>query len=65
MARNTKAVNPRIPRKAKKVSGSSGQMKKLKELQGVTKQLEKRSVESGKLFDKQRKLKEQLGIDPF
>ncbi len=56
---------PRTPKKAKKVSGNSNQMKKLKELQSVTKQLEERSKTSSKLFDKQRKLKEQLGLDPF
>ena len=63
MARGISA--PRTPRKAKKVSGSANQMKKLKELQGVTKELEKRSKVSGALFDKQRKLKEQLGLDSF
>jgi len=52
-------------KKAKKVKGNAGQMKKLKELQAVTKQLDKRSKESERLFDKQRKLKGQLGIDPF
>jgi len=63
MARGISA--PRQTRKAKKVSGSANQMKKLKELQGVTKQLEERSKVSGKLFDRQRKLKEQLGLEPF
>ena len=68
MARKTNRVSvasPRTPRKVKQVSGNAKQMKKLKELQGVTKELEKRSKVSGKLFDKQRKLKEQLGLDPF
>lgn len=60
---HTKAA--RRPKKAKKVSGGPKQMKTLKELQRVTKQLEERSKTSGKLFDLQRKLKEQLGIDPF
>ncbi len=60
-----KNIAVRMPKKAQKVSGNTRQMKKLKELQGVTKQLEKRSKESSRLFDKQRKLKEQLGLDPF
>jgi len=68
MARKTNRISvasPRTPRKAKKVSGNANQMKKLKELQGVTKELDKRSKVSGELFDRQRKLKEQLGLDPF
>jgi len=59
------AISPRRTKKAKKVSGNPGQMKKLKELQSVTKTLEERSKTSEKLFVKQRKLKQQLGIDPF
>ena len=59
------AISLRRPKKAKKVTGNSNQMKKLKELQSVTKQLEERSKTSEKLFIKQQKLKEQLGIDPF
>jgi len=60
-----RAIQPRQPKRAKKVAGNANQMKKLKELQSVTKTLEQRSKVSGKLFDKQRKLKEQLGLDPF
>lgn len=67
MAKNTRARDSvvRLPKKAAKVSGNSNQMKKLKELQSVTKELDQRSKVSSKLHDKQRKLKEQLGLDPF
>jgi hypothetical protein len=58
-----------VPKKAKRVTGEKKQMKALKDLQDVNKAIEKRQKTldqrfevSSKLFDKRRKLQEQLGI---
>ncbi len=57
------------PKKAKRITSEKGQMKALKDLQGVNREiqerqktLDKRFEVSSKLFDKRRKLEEQLGI---
>jgi len=70
MGTKTRGVNPRIPKKAKQVSGDATKIKKLAELKKVTKQIDKvfkadnkRFERNEKLFSKSRKLKEQLGID--
>ena len=62
-------VGLKQPKKAKRVTGEKAQMKALKELQGVNQQIEvrqksldKRFEVSNKLFDKRRKLEQQLGI---
>jgi hypothetical protein len=62
-------VGLKQPKKAKRVLGEKAQMKALKELQGVNKQigvreksLDLRFEASRKLFDRRRKLQEQLGI---
>lgn len=49
-------------KKAKAVSGNSQKLKKLAELKKVNTELDKRFTVSDKLFTKQQKLKEQLGI---
>ncbi len=58
------------PKKVKRITSEKGQMKALKELQEVKKQIEAREKTldarfriSSKLFDRKRKLKEQLGIE--
>lgn len=53
------------PKKAKMVTGDKARIKKLDELQAVTKEIEERFEVSEKLFEKKRKLKEQLGIEIF
>ena len=55
-----KGIKPR--KKAKAVSGNSQKLKKLAELKKVNAELDKRFAVSDKLFTKQQKLKEQLGI---
>ena len=63
-------VNARTPKKAKQVTGNATKIKKLAELKKVTKEIDqahktdmKRFERSDKLFNKARKLKQQLGID--
>ena len=56
-------VNPRKSN-VKKVSGDKAKLSKLQQLKNVTKEIEERFKVSEKLFDKKRKLKQQLGIDP-
>ena len=62
-------VGLKQPKKAKRITTEKGQMKALKDLQDVNKQIEvrERALDlrfdaSRKLFDKRRKLQEQLGI---
>ena len=62
-------VGLKQPKKAKRITSEKGQMKALRELQSVNKQLDARQKTldarfrvSDKLFDKRRKLQEQLGI---
>ena len=62
-------VGLKEPKKAKRITSERGQMKALKDLRGVNKQIEAREKTldarfrvSQKLFDKRRKLQEQLGI---
>ncbi len=62
-------VGLKQPKKAKRITSEKGQMKALKELQEVNdqigvreKQLDLRFEKSRKLFDRRRKLQEQLGI---
>lgn len=62
-------VGLKQPKKAKRITSERGQMKALKDLQGVNKEIEAREKTldarfrvSQKLFDRRRKLQEQLGI---
>ena len=62
-------VGLKAPKKAKRITSEKGQMKALKELQDVNnkigvreRQLDLRFDASRKLFEKRRKLQEQLGI---
>lgn len=63
-------ISIRQPKKAKRVTGNKPKLKALKELQQVNAQVKKefgpdtkREKRLDKMFDKQRKLREQLGID--
>jgi len=63
-------VNSREPKKAKQVTGEKKKLQKLKELKTVKKEIKKffkaddrRFKAQDKLFTKERKLKEQLGIE--
>ena len=49
-------------KKAKAVSGDKNKLRKLAELKKVNKELDKRFTVSDKPFQRQAKLKEQLGI---
>ena len=67
--RNTIAA-PRMPKKAKQVTGNATKLKKLAELKKVNKAIDKihkadnkRFEKSDKLYTKSRKLREQLGIE--
>jgi len=53
------------PKKQKMATGDKAKLRKLDELQAVTKEIEERFEVSEKLFVKKRKLKEQLGIEIF
>lgn len=62
-------VGLKQPKKAKRITSERGQMKALKDLQGINKEIEARQKTldarfeiSSKLFDRRRKLQEQLGI---
>lgn len=62
-------VGLKKPKKVKRVIGEKAQIKVLKELQGINKQIEQRGKvmdarfeANHKLFERQRKLQEQLGI---
>lgn len=62
-------VGLKQPKKAKRVTGEKAQMKALKELRDINDQIEVRDKQldlrfeaNRKLFDKRRKLQEQLGI---
>lgn len=57
-----RGIGARPRKKAKAVSGNSQKLKKLAELKKVNAELDKRFTVSDKLFTKQQKLKEQLGI---
>ncbi len=62
-------VGLKQPKKAKRVKGEKAEMKALKDLRGVNQQIEAREKTldarfkvSQKLFERRRKLQEQLGI---
>lgn len=61
---------PRMPKKAKQVTGNKTKLSKLDQLKKVNKEIDKqrklddkRFTKMDRLFTKSRKLKEQLGID--
>jgi peptidoglycan hydrolase CwlO-like protein len=62
-------VGLKQPKKAKRVTGEKAEMKALKDLRGINQQIEAREKTldarfrvSQKLFERRRKLQEQLGI---